>query len=116
MTRPEAAAAAAVAEVVEEGDEENEEKNDIEIRKNLPPMNCSLEKLRKDRRTNAREANRQETERPRQQTAIATAVVHEITNDVVCWPSDARQRTSAPHTTQSNRICENNTPLNGIST
>lgn len=102
--------------VVEEGDEENEETNDIEKRKNLPPMNCSQEKLRKDRRTNARETNRQETKRLRQHTAIAAAVAHEITNDVVCWPPDARQRTSAPHTTKSNRICENSTPLNGIST
>lgn len=48
--------------------------------------------------------------RPRQQTAIAAAVVHKITNDVVCWASDVR------HTRTPHQICENNTPVNGIST
>lgn len=65
----------------------------------MPPMNYLHEKYRKNRYTTARRAKagkragKQETARPRHQTAAtAAAVVYKTTNDVVCWSSDARHR------------------------
>lgn len=67
-------------------------------------MNYLQEKHRKNRHTTARamdeteRASKQETATTAAAAAAATAaVVHKITSNIVCWPSDARQTRTAPN-------------------